>query len=401
MQPTTAVANSKTLPTGSPWRAALRSPLVAALGALLAAQLVATLLLGFLGGDRIESAGSRGPLLDIERDQVTSIRIAVPEQEPVLVTRAADGWRIPALQDLPAAEHKVTALLSKLEALEKGLPVGTSAAALKRFKVAEDSFERKLSLEGSAGVLASLYLGDSAGFRRLFVRADGDNSVYEAEIGLFDAPQDAVDWSDRAILHLKTEDIKQLRLEGLTLDRSDDSWRLADLAEGDEQDTEAIEDLVRRLSSMDFVSVLGPEEKPAVNQDISPVEVEATMASDETVRFRIFKLEEGDEYLLEVSNRPQRFTLAAYAAEDLLDIDRTRLLKEPELPAEGSSESAPPPTAATDDDSDPATEMATATDVAPAAQAPAADGESLRLLTPDAAQTPASESDTPVESDPE
>jgi len=401
MQPTTAVANSKTLPTGSPWRAALRSPLVAALGALLAAQLVAALLLGFLGGDRIESAGSRGPLLDIERDQVTSIRIAVPEQEPVLVTRAADGWRIPALQDLPAAEHKVTALLSKLEALEKGLPVGTSAAALKRFKVAEDSFERKLSLEGSAGVLASLYLGDSAGFRRLFVRADGDNSVYEAEIGLFDAPQDAVDWSDRAILHLKTEDIKQLRLEGLTLDRSDDSWRLADLAEGDEQDTEAIEDLVRRLSSMDFVSVLGPEEKPAVNQDISPVEVEATMASDETVRFRIFKLEEGDEYLLEVSNRPQRFTLAAYAAEDLLDIDRTRLLKEPELPAEGSSESAPPPTAATDDDSDPATEMATATDVAPAAQAPAADGESLRLLTPDAAQTPASESDTPVESDPE
>ena len=56
--------------------------------------------------------------------------------------------------------------------------------------------------------------------------------------------------------------IQQLTHRGLTLERTDDGWRLADLAEGEEQDPEAIEDLVRRLASIDFLGVLAEDDQP-------------------------------------------------------------------------------------------------------------------------------------------
>lgn len=320
MQATNFESNAGTRASGT-LRQSAGSPLVPALGALLVLQLLAALALG-LGGRDMEPATSGGPLVDFERDRVTGIRIQVQDAEPALVVKTQNGWIIPALGDLPAAERKVTELLSKVEGLEKGLPVATSAQALKRFKVAEDGFERKLTLESGDGTLATLYLGDSAGFRRLFVRADGDGSVYEAELGLFDAPDKSEDWSDRTLLHLDAEGIQRLAIAGMTLERTDKGWRLTDLAEGEEQDPQSIEDLVRRLTSIDFLGVLAGDEPPAVIQDPPPVEITAALESGDNIEYRISKLEEGDDYLLEASNRPQGFRLAAYVAEDLAGIGR-------------------------------------------------------------------------------
>lgn len=328
MQATTAETSSTSQPAGAAWRA-LRTPSVIALVALLALQLSVALVLG-LGVHGMGPAESRGPLVTFDREDVTGIHIEAPDREPVLVAKTGNGWVIPALGDLPAAEHKVTELLTKIEGLEKGLPVATSEQALKRFKVAEDSFERRLRLEGSDGALTSLYLGDSAGFRRLFVRADGDDAVYEAELGLFDAPDKADGWSDRTLLHLTAHDIRQLRFGNVTLERSDDGWRLADLAEGEELDSEAIEDLVRDLAGIDFVGVLAEDELPTASQDESTVEIEATLASGDAIGYKISKIADSDDYLLEVSNRPQRFRMAAYAADGLTGIGRTDLLKEQE-----------------------------------------------------------------------
>lgn len=303
------------------WRSLL-SPTVMVLGALLLLQLAAALILG-LAGKEMEPAGSQGLLLTFDQDQVTGIRIQVPDGEPVLVAKTGEDWVIPALHDLPAAQAKVSDLLSKLGELEKGLPVATSETALKRFKVAEDSFERKLTLEGGDSTLATLYLGDSPGFRRLFVRADGDGAVYEAQIGLFDAPDKPDAWSDRTLLYLNKDDVQGLTIGGLTLGRKDDGWRITDLTAGEQQDPDGVEDLIRILTSIDFVGVLGADAEPATSQEVPPLEIEAVLKSGESIGYRITKLTEGTDYLLEVSNRPQRFKLAAYAAEELTGIART------------------------------------------------------------------------------
>jgi len=307
-------------------RSAFFSPLVLGLGALLVLQLLVAFLLG-VRGKQIGPAEPEGPLLAFDPEQVTGIRIQSSDGAPMLVTRAQNGWIIPALQDLPAAKYKVTTLLSKLEGLRRGLPVATSEAALKRFKVADQTFERKLVLERDDAPPAILYLGDSPSFRRLFVRVDGDQAVYEAELGLFDAPDQPDAWSDRTLLHLDPEAVQQLTFAGLTLEHTDDHWRLTDLAEGEEQNEQAVKDQVHALANIDFLGVLGDEERPAIDTESTPLELEATLTNGETIRYQITKLEEGDDYLLEASNRPQRFTVADYAVKDLTDLRRSDLLK--------------------------------------------------------------------------
>ena len=324
------------------WRVALRSPLVAGLGALLALQLLLALVLGFTGRD-LEPAGSQGPLVTFDPEQVTGIRIQTTDGEPVLVSKTEDGWTIPSLGDLPAAEHKVTGLLTKLEGLQKGLPVATSEEALERFKVGDQAFERKLTIESGDAQPAILYLGDSPGFRRLFVRTEGNSAIHEAELGLFDAPGEADAWSDRTLLHLNREEVRKLTFPDLVLERTDDAWGIADLAEGEEQDEQAIEDKVRSLTNIDFVGVVAGGEDPATAEDSAPVQIEANLKSGETVSFQIVKLAEGNDYLLEVSNRPQRFTLASYAAEDLVGTSRASLLKA-SLTTTESQAGEPPPT---------------------------------------------------------
>jgi len=321
MQTTTTETQRDTTPAKTAW-SNLRSPLLIALGALLILQLLAAFLLGS-GEKKMGPVGSEGPLLAFDPEQITGIRVRSADGEPVLIAKTKDGWIIPSLKDLPAAKHKVTALLSKLQGLQKGLPVATSEAAFTRFKVGDRTFERKLVLERGDIPPAILYLGDSAGFRRLFVRADSDGAIYEAELGLFDAPDRPDDWSDRTLLHLKPEAIQRLTFAGLTLERTDDDWRLTDLAAGEEQDEQAIKQQVRSLTNIDFLGVLVDEEGPAIDTESTPIEIEATLTENKTVRYRITKLAEGDDYLLKASNRPQGFTLAGYVVEDLIGLQRT------------------------------------------------------------------------------
>jgi hypothetical protein len=168
------------------------------------------------------------------------------------------------------------------------------------------------------------------------VRAAGDDAVHEAELGLFDVSANADDWSDRTLFHLNADTVARLRLGGLELRRADGSWLLTDLGEGEEQNTDAVEDLVRMLTTIDFVGVLTADERPALSTEADPTEIEVELKSGETVRYRISRLEGEDDYLLEASNRPQRFRLAAYAAGELSGIDRSGLLKKAE-PAEADA----------------------------------------------------------------
>lgn len=349
MQTTTTEVQGDTAPakrTGS----TLLSPLVIALGALLVLQLLAAFLLG-VGGRDMGPVESEGLLLTFDPEQVTGIHVQTTDGEPVLVTKTEDGWIIPALKNLPAAKHRVTSLLSKLKGLEKGLPVATSEAALKRFKVADQSFERKLMLERDDAPPVILYLGDSPGFRRLFVRADGDEAIYEAEFGLFDAPDQPDGWSDRTLLHLDPETIQRLTFTGLTLERTDNDWQLADLAKGETQDEQAIKDKVRALANIGFLGVVEGQEGPAIDTDSTLVEIEATLTDGKTVHYRINKLVEGNDYLLEASNRSQRFMVADYAVKDLIGVRRSDLVKERKEGEEtGEDASAGPPPAQTADD---------------------------------------------------
>jgi hypothetical protein len=320
----------------------LMTPLVAALGVLLVVQLLAALALR-VGGADLSPAASQGPLLAFEQDRVIRVRIEAPDQDPLVLEKTDGTWRLPALGDFPAAEFKIDDLLRKLGEMERRIPVATSEAALERFRVADDGFERRITLEGAEGPLAALYLGDSPGFRRLYVRAEGDAAVYEANLALFDASEKADDWTRKTVLQLIAEDIQAVEIREITLTRAEDAWQLAGLAEGETLDQEAAEALVRAAANLSFRGVLGADPKGNYGQD-TPELTWKVKTRDEDLEYRLSKLKDLGEYVLKVSNEPYYFRLADFDTQALLDAERGALIEGTEGTAEESeaAETHPP-----------------------------------------------------------
>jgi hypothetical protein len=187
------------------------------------------------------------------------------------------------------------------------------------------------------------------------VRAAGEGAVHEAELSLTDIPAKADDWADRALLNLDERDVQRIELPDATLERAEGGWRLVDAKEGETLDQPKVEDLVRRLRGLTFVSVLGAEEKPEYGQDTPALEWRVDLASGDTLSYRLSRLgaepaapapaREGEAeapkpkgpewYVLKVSDRPHYLKVASYTAEGLLGATRDGLLVKPQTnPAE-------------------------------------------------------------------
>jgi hypothetical protein len=340
----TTVANPQTGAAAGPgWG------LVLILAGLLAAQITLALFL-WLRGAGPSPAGRDTPLVAFEPAEVERIRIERPGSDPVVLERAEKGWQVQSLSGFPAARARIDALLDRLAGLKRGMAVATSQDALARLKVADGDYEERLSIEGGGKELTALYLGDAAGVRRRYVRAAGDGAVYEAELSLTDIPVKADDWADRALLNLDERDMQRIELPGITLEKAEGGWRLADLKEGEALDEPKVQDLVRRLGNLTFVSVLGAEDKPEYGQDTPVFEWRVGLASGDTPGYRLSRLKttpdreiaakegatetpkpKGPEwYVVKVSDRPYYLKVASYIAEALLGATHDGLLAKPQ-----------------------------------------------------------------------
>lgn len=204
------------------WRRALLNPVVSLLIALLVAQLVAAL---FLAGNAMQSASTDDPLLDLSSEEVRRIKI-ITDDEQVALARTTDGWVLPALAGFPAKADKVDQLLSRLTALQRPLPVGSSSEAQRRLKVADDNAERRIRLYGDAGELAQLLTGESPGFRRLYARLADEEVIYDLPLADFQVTSDSDEWVKHDQLRLDAEAIMRISSDDWTLSRIDGSWRL-------------------------------------------------------------------------------------------------------------------------------------------------------------------------------
>ncbi|WP_462322405.1 DUF4340 domain-containing protein [Halochromatium sp.] len=205
------------------WRRALLSPAVGVLIMLLIAQLVAALV---LASNAMRATPADAPLFDLASEQVTRIEISSDDQQLVLV-RAPEGWVLPRLADFPADADKVDQLLSTLTRLQRPLPVGSSEEAQRRLKVADDNAERRIQLYGDAGALAQLLTGDSPGFRRLYARIAGEETVYDLPLADFQITSDHDDWVKQDQLRVDAEAIERISSSDWTLSRIDGGgWQL-------------------------------------------------------------------------------------------------------------------------------------------------------------------------------
>jgi hypothetical protein len=322
----------------SPWAIALKTPWVVGLAALLAVQLLAAIALSVGGRGALDPAALDAPLLAFEPDQVSSLVIepgqGAESGEGLTLKRVGDGWVIAELADFPADRGRVHQLLTRLGELKRPLPVATSPEALNRHKVGDDAFERRLTLKAGDQAVATLILGDSPGYRRIFARPAGDAAVYDLDLPLYDVSDRRDDWLARDQLRVDRETIERVASGDWALVKGDEGWRLegADVS----PDQGAVDDLLSRLSGLSYRTVLGTADRPEFGQSKPGLELTLGLSDGTSRGYRISSTTDRGDRVLKSDAGPWYYRLSEFDLEGIEGLDRAKLLGE-STPAEQTS----------------------------------------------------------------
>ncbi|WP_018416586.1 DUF4340 domain-containing protein [Teredinibacter turnerae] len=209
------------------------------------------------------------PLISVNLNTVDTLRIDGSDGQHVALTKRGERWQIASYGDQPADQNKVAELLQKLSGIEVRWPVATSAAAAERFEVAEGSAQKTLTIQTGDSVVDALFIGTSPSYRRVHVRVNGSDDIYQVELAQHDIPADPESWMDKTVLQFEG-DILSVKAGDIAISRDtngdETAWKLAGSA-ADSTDPALINRWVKRFNSL-VVNALVPA------QNVEPIIVQ-------------------------------------------------------------------------------------------------------------------------------
>ncbi len=322
------------------WLKALKAPVAIALAVALVAQLLLALLVG--GGSQwrrlLPTSGYWRSTRTRSRVSTfaPATRPTARRQRTLTLIRDADGWTLADLDGFPASDTRMQQrLLGQPGEPDSTIAGGDQQHARQRFNVADDDFERRVTLRGDDGELVTLIVGDSPGFRRLFARVAGEDAVYDLRLALTDLSADSDDWIDRGRLQLDRGKVQRVAGADWILIRGDDGWQLQDSDQS--PDTDAVDDLLGSLTSLGYSGVLGTDAKPGIGLDTPAATFAIGLADGATRSYRVGALADTDDYVLKVGRRPF-YRLADFELSGLLDMTAATLLGEAVTELDDASE---------------------------------------------------------------
>lgn len=325
----------------------------------LALAQVILLALTHLGGNSLAQHTADKSMLSFDKAEVDQVTIKGTngfgdKAKPITLKLHKQDGKWLTSDNFPVAPGKLDSLLDKLTTLKHGLPVTTSTAALKRFKVAGDDFERQIQLQHGDKTLATLYIGSGAGARQSHARSSADTAVYTINLASYNAPLKDEDWQDHGLLKLDSKQISQVTLDKLNFKPDPDTakkgdlviWQATHLPEGKMVNQKAINDSLKSLASLSFSKVLGKDKKTEYGLD-KPALTLKVIHQGKPRQYTFGKLKAGkdqksnnNDYVLKVSDRDEYFQVASYTVMPLLEgisKDKWLLDKVPETTAETST----------------------------------------------------------------
>jgi hypothetical protein len=264
-----------------------------------------------------------------------------------------DGkWVLPDQFDAPADPDRVSMLLDRLGTLKRGLPVATSEASLRRFKVVDSDFERRVELKAGGTLLDTLYLGTSPGLRKSDARTSADHTIYAVDLPAYDLPTDPGSWLNADLLRADAAGLTELDVGTSSTDKvrlvkqqgtggQSTTWTDPALSGNSHIDSAHADALAAQLSQMRPDRVLGTASRPEWQQDHPVLTLELKDQKAKTVSWTLSKPLNGDFYVLKSSAQPWFFSVSSAQAKAMIDAGgRDQLIaaeKKPEAKPAGKS----------------------------------------------------------------
>lgn len=305
------------------------------LAVLLGVQVLIVIGVG-LAGREPAAGGNESALLAFAKDSVDRLTITGADGAQVVLTRTGDGWQVPvSTGSFPADRVKVGEVLTRLAGLRRGLPVATTAGARERFKVADGTFERRITVAAAGKDLATLYVGTSPAMRQVHARTQGDDAIYLVDFAAYEAPARAADWQDKGLLRIPLQEIESIEVSGLRLTRAPavpaaaagteppaeaaPAWQADGLAAGETLEADAADRLARLVADLRIGEVLGTQDDPAFGLAKPLVELEIGRKGGAPVDYRLGQEPGKESYVLKSSARPEYFRIESFTAGPLIE----------------------------------------------------------------------------------
>ncbi|MDL1968515.1 MAG: DUF4340 domain-containing protein [Deltaproteobacteria bacterium] len=278
-------------------------------------------------------------LLSADPKTVDDIRIQGSDEQVEL--KKQDGeWRISSQNNFQSDQDKVKAFLDKLLELKKGWPVATTSAAAKRFKVAEENFERKITLSREDKKIDTLYIGTSPGFRKVYARNKDEKPVYAVNFNDYEVGTKSGDWIDKWVLKHQVSDISHVRLPDFSMSRRDGKLAVEGIDENTEETVvEEAERLLRKIADLCIRStILGDETKSEYKQDNPDFSYTLALSAGESETYVFSKPKDANYYVLKPSHRAEYFKVDKWVVDSIKEVSRSKLVRKKEDAKKGTKE---------------------------------------------------------------
>lgn len=292
---------------------------ISLLAVLLVGQIALSAYLYTPHGERV--AGETR-LLGFDKSQVDTVRIEDGDQHTVTLARQNGQWSVKGA-DFPADEAAVTNLLSRLDNIIAGWPVATTAEAAEHFKVADQSFVRRLTLRHGDKVLATLYLGGSPEIRKIYARIDGRTDIHSVRFNAFDANAKDDEWIDKHPFKVAEVKISGIELSTIRLRRNAKGLVLDDLKDGEEMNGDETAMLAEFLADIPITSLASNDTQTGQGDDL---DVSLTIEGEGKRDYHFAKIEHGVDYQLTVTDRNRRFVVSAPTVDHIKSFSRDKLV---------------------------------------------------------------------------
>lgn len=283
------------------------------------------------GADRLVIESKPAPPPPPPGAPATTPAAAVPPAQVVLQKK--DGaWLLPEAFDVPADGAKVSALLERLAGLKRGLPIATSESALRRFKLLDADFERRLLLSAGGKTLGTVYFGSSPGPRKSDARTAEDRAVYAVDLPTYELPTELGAWLNQDLLKgdsgkaveidvqaagASQGPIQLVRQKGT--DKQPETWADPALKADQHLDSAHAASLAQDLAQLHIEAVLGSAAKPEWQQDRPAVTLSFKDDKSQSIQWTLSRPTGGDFYVLKSSAHPWFFSISTALGKQLVD----------------------------------------------------------------------------------
>ena len=190
-------------------------------------------------------------LLRLEQDQISSVRMDRPGQDPVLLEKIGEGWALKAPLEAPADKTTVESLVRDLGTARIDRTFAEVGAEPTEFGLAEPRL--KLAVEaGDVSRVLSVGNDDFTG-SKVYVQLEGESQVHLVSDRLFTtADKKLMDWREKKVVSMERDKVAAIEIfrasEKLRLKKEEGKWILESPLQ-EAADESAVSGL---LSSLEF-----------------------------------------------------------------------------------------------------------------------------------------------------